>query len=199
MTPKLKIPEINPVVRMAEIKNDEISEILNYNKRKKAVFKEWIQTNNSIYAQEADDWLVAQSPSAYRIFKFLLSNMDDYNSVICSYKVMQEKFDFSKATIERAIKFLKDHKYINIAKSGTSNVYFINKTLYWNSWGNNYKYAEFGAKVIISSTEQEDESKEKVKTQIKRRNEVVIKKNEHKQNFLSNVEYFTNDFVKGLN
>ena len=41
-----------------------------------------------------------------------------------------------------------------------NNVYLINKSLYWNSWGSNYAYAEFGAKIIVSSSEQDKQTQE---------------------------------------
>ena len=167
------VPDVNPVIRMAEIKNQEIAEIVEYNERKKSPYRKWIQMNNDEHAREANDWLIAHSPAAYRIFRFLVTNMDNYNAVICSYKVMQEKFGYGQATVARAVKLLKDHNYIQIAKSGTSNVYMINKHLYWNSWGTNYAYAEFDAKIIISASEQDDDTQTKIKTKIKRRKEVV--------------------------
>ena len=168
-------PEVNPVLRAIEIKNQQIEEIVDHYEQRKSPYKHWVQMNNDKIANEADDWLIANSPAAYRIFKFLIANMDSYNAVICSYKVFQEKFGYSKATIERAIKTLKEHKYVAVAKSGTSNVYMINKTLYWNSWGTNYAYAEFGAKVIVSASEQDEMTREEIKLQIKKRQEVILK------------------------
>ena len=143
--------------------------------RQKSPYKKWTQVNNSREAFEARIWLIKESAPAACIMDFLVANMDRYNAVICSYKVMQEKFDYSYATVARAIKLLKEHKFIDIVKSGTSNVYMVNKMLYWNSWGSNYAYAEFGAKVIISSSEQDEETKEEIKLQIKRRTEIEIK------------------------
>lgn len=37
------------------------------------------------------------------------------------------------------------------------------RSLVWKSWGKNYKYAEFGAKVLIAESEQEQEPEIKVK------------------------------------
>ena len=129
--------------------------------------------NNDEQAYNADDWLISKSPAAYRIFKFLVSNMDNYNAVICSYKVMQEKFGYSQATVKRSIQLLKQHKYIEVVRTGGANIYMINKHLYWNSWGTNYAYAEFDAKVIITASEQDEGIQARVRTQIKKRQEVV--------------------------
>ena len=145
--------------------------------RKKSPYSKWTQVNSNDYAYNAEDWLIANSPHAYRILKFLATNMDKHNAILCSYKVLQEKFGFSQATVKRAIKVLKDKQYVKVVKSGTSNIYLINKTLYWNSWGTNYAYAEFGAKIIISSSEQDRLTQNEIEIQIKKRKEVVVKEN----------------------
>lgn len=120
---------------------------------KKSPFKSFIQVNKEYY--KAEDWLMSKSPIAYRIFKFLTNNMDEYNAVICSYKVLQETFEISPDTVRRAIKILREKNYVDVYKTGTSNVYAINKNIVWNSWGTNYEYAKFGANIILSESEQE--------------------------------------------
>ena len=61
--------------------------------------------------------------------------MDKYNAVICSYKVFQETLGMGQATVARCVKYLKDHGFLYVYKTGTSNVYVANKNLVWNSWG----------------------------------------------------------------
>jgi len=51
--------------------------------------------------------LASKYPNASIIFFFLLREMDIYNAVICSYKVLQEALGMSRATVARAIKVLK--------------------------------------------------------------------------------------------
>lgn len=179
------IPEVSPVARMAEIKNQEIAELIEHYEKRKSPFKKWTQQNNDEEAQAARYWLMKQSSDAYCIMDFLASKMDNYNAVLCSYKVLQEVFGYSQATIARAIKLLKEHKYIDVKKSGTSNIYMLNKHLYWNSWGTNYIYAEFDAKVIIAASEQDKETQEQIKTEIQRRQEVVV--NQSKPTFREQV------------
>ena len=174
MMHEVKVPsDISPVVRVADIKDREIADILEYNERKKSPYRKWVQMNNDVEAQEARYWLMKKSPYAYCIMDFLASNMDKYNAVICSYKVMQERFGYSQATVKRSIQLLKQHKYIKVVRTGGANIYMINKHLYWNSWGTNYAYAEFDAKVIISASEQDESIQAEVRTQIKKRQEVI--------------------------
>jgi len=98
--------------------------------------------------------LASRYPKAQTILLFLLDQMDEYNAVVCSYKVLQEALGMSQATVARAIKVLKDTNFIAVFKCGTANLYSVNKTLAWSSWGTNYKYAKFDAKILISETEQ---------------------------------------------
>lgn len=96
-----------------------------------------------------------ESPKALQILLFIFSHMDQYNALICSYKVIQEALGLSQSTVSRAIKYLRDHGFIYIYKSGTNNVYVANKDLVWNSWGNNKQYCKFPANVLLSASEQE--------------------------------------------
>ena len=125
-------------------------------------FRRWVQMNKDAY--KAEDWLMSKSPIAYRIFKFLINNMDSYNAVMCSQTVLQERFDVSRITVSRAIKLLKEKQYIDVYKSGTSNIYAVNKQIAWNSWGTNYKHGKFSANIILSESEQEKGSQVKIQT-----------------------------------
>lgn len=133
---------------------------------KKSPYNEFLQLNKKTWKFE--DKLLAESPIAYRIFRFLANNMDSYNAVVCSYTVLQEQFEISQVTVARAIKLLKDKGYIAVYKSGTSNVYALNDGIVWNSWGNNLKYSKFPSNVILSYAEQE-------KTKTIRTKEVKLK------------------------
>lgn len=147
--------------RQKQLELDKQKEKEACERAKKSPFKNFVQVNKDIY--KAEDWLMGKSPIAYRIFRFLVNGMDDYNAVICSYQVLMETFDVSKATVTRAIKLLKDKQYIDVYKTGTSNVYSINKNIVWNSWGTNFEYAKFGANIILSESEQEESIKAKIK------------------------------------
>ena len=102
-------------------------------------------------------WLAIKAPRAHAILYFLVDQMDEYNAVMCSYKVLQEVLDTSKATIQRNIQILKKKGYIAVLKSGTSNVYAINDSVYWKSWGNKKQYSKFPANVVLAMSEQEDD------------------------------------------
>ena len=127
--------------RFIEVKQEEKHEQEVEDKKKNSPFANWLQVNNTDDLYKAEDWLIKKSPIAYRVLRFLAKQMDNYNAIICSFS--------------SAVKLLKEHNYIDVKKSGTTNVYLINKQLYWKSWGKNHRFAEFGAKIIISEAEQE--------------------------------------------
>lgn len=181
MKTDIQVPgDVNHVERIIEIKDQEIAELVEHYEKRKSPFTKWTQQNNDEEAQEARFGLMKKSPIAYCVMDFLASNMDRYNAVICSYRVMQEKFGYSRAALSEAIKLLREHNYIDVKKTGTSNIYMLNKRLYWNSWGTNYAYAQFGANIIISASEQDKETQERIKLEIQKRQEVVVKKKSKK-------------------
>ncbi|MGO1653200.1 helix-turn-helix domain-containing protein [Senegalia sp. (in: firmicutes)] len=125
-------------------------------------FKNFVQVNKATYKLE--DKLMQENPLAYRIWRFLVNNMDHYNAIIASYSVLMEQFDTSRSTLYRAIKVLENGEYIKIYKSGTSNVYALNDKMVWNSYGTNLKYSKFSANVLISESEQDEEIQKTIKT-----------------------------------
>lgn len=147
--------------RQADLKQEEEAKKQAQEREKKSPFSNFAQLN--LDQTEALIKLTRISPRAAEIFLFLIDHMDGHNALVCSHTVLQEALDISRPTITRAIKVLKDTGFIDIKKSGTTNIYLINKEIVWKSWGRNYKYAEFGAKIIITGSEQEKNAP-KVKT-----------------------------------
>lgn len=133
---------------------------------KKSPYRNFLQVNKDRYREEA--WLMRKSPIAYQILRFITDNMDHYNALICSYRVIEESLGVSHSTIARAIRLLQERKYLQVSKSGTTNIYWVNKELYWHSYGTNYARAEFGAKIIISADEQDPAEREEIKLKAKR-------------------------------
>jgi len=137
---------------------------IEYEKREKhSPFKRWYQFNSE--HTKALMWLALKHPKAQAILYFLVDQMDSYNAVMCSYKVLQEVLDISKDTVRINIKILKDNGFIAVLKSGTSNVYAVNDSVYWKSWGKNLMYSKFPANVVLALSEQEALYQAKVSSQ----------------------------------
>lgn len=120
---------------------------------KNSPYSRWTQFNNE--HTRALMSLALNHPKAHAILYFLVDQMDQYNAVMCSYKVLQDVLNISRATIQRNIQILRKLGFIAVLKSGTSNVYAINDTVYWKSWGNNKQYSKFPANIILSLEEQD--------------------------------------------
>lgn len=128
-------------------------------KAKRSPFERFYQVNteNNKFLTE----LATKQPKALAILLFIFEHMDNYNALMASHRVFEEQFQISQATVKRCIRYLKEHGYIYIYKSGTSNVYVANNNLAWKSYGKNAKYCKFPASVILSSSEQDDVEIEK--------------------------------------
>lgn len=90
------------------------------------------------------------------LFMFICEHMDGYNSLMASYQVFMDYTGRSKATIQRSIKWLYDNGFLDILKSGTSNVYIINQNVAWTSYANQKKYCKFAGNILVSAAENKD-------------------------------------------
>ena len=161
--------------RFLEIKAAEENEIEIEKRKKNSPFNDWLQVNNADEFYKAESWLIRNSPVAYQVLRFLAKEMDNYNAIICSFKVMEEALGYKRTSLSLAVAFLKKHKFIDVKKSGVTNVYLINKELYWKSWGTNHRYAKFGAKIILSASEQDEQTQKEIQLQVKKCQEVTLK------------------------
>lgn len=156
---------INFDERSIQLNEKEKLEKEQQKREKQSPFKKWYQINKE-HTKELI-WLAGKHPKAYAVLLFLLDQMDSYNAVMCSSQVFQEIIGVSRQTVSKAISILKEKGYIAVLKSGSANVYVVNKEIAWNSWGSNTKYCRFPANVILSATENEEYIQKIEKTKVK--------------------------------
>ncbi|WP_061301166.1 replication/maintenance protein RepL [Clostridium botulinum] len=101
-------------------------------------------------------WLMKKGGIASGILNFIIEHMDSKNALMCSQQVFIDYFEISRPTVARAIKLLYDNGFIDILKSGTSNVYIVNKEVAWTSWNNQKEYCQFNGNILISKAENKD-------------------------------------------
>jgi len=147
--------------RKAQLDAERKAEQEREKRMKRSPFSRWTQFNNE-HTKELM-WLALKHPKAHAILYFLVDQMDEYNAVMCSFQVIQEVLGIGRTTAHNSIKVLKENGFIAVLKSGTSNVYAINDTVYWKSWGNNKNYSKFPANVVLSLSEQEESIQAKIK------------------------------------
>ena len=138
-----------------QLREKEIEQELN----KKSGFRNFTMLNNDNLEYLT---LLADNPSAMKLYLFIVKNMNNYNALMASYQIFEDALGYKKSTIAKAIKDLKDLNLLYIYKSGSSNVYVLNDDLVWRSYGNNRKYCKFPANVMLAASEQDDEIKEKL-------------------------------------
>lgn len=151
------------VVDMMEFSEEIAKENAKRRKKEGSPFSKWTQLNN----EHTKDLitLAVKYPRAHAVLYFLVDQMDNKNAIIVSINTIAEIMGVSRQTISNAIKILKDTNFIDIHKTGTSYVYSVNNSVFWKSYQKNREYAKFSAKVIISSNEQDEDTKKKIKTQ----------------------------------
>lgn len=169
---------LSPNAQTFEERKQQLNDIDEIEKRRlkektNSPFSNFLQINNSDEAFEREHWLITNNATAYKLWRFLAKHMDNYNAVMVSYQVLTEVFEVSRTTIYRAIKFLEDNKYIKITKSGTSNVYALDDSLVWKSWGKNKKYSKFSANIIVSETEQDEQIQKEIKIKTQNQRSIV--------------------------
>lgn len=139
--------------RQRDLEIQEKAEQEKREREKHSPYENFAQMN----LDHSKDWriLSRQNHVAAEILWFLIEHADRHNALVCSSKVLEEALNYSRATVFRAVSFLKETGFIDVKKSGNTNVFLINKEIAWKSWGKNYKYAEFEAKILIAESEQE--------------------------------------------
>lgn len=101
--------------------------------------------------------LIATSPISAQILFFFIEKMGNYNnSVICSYQTLMEITGYSRPTVARAIKHLKDNRWIDTVKVGSATAYCVNAQVAWRHANNQKHYAIFSSTVVATSTENLD-------------------------------------------
>jgi hypothetical protein len=112
--------------------------------------------------------LIKKQPLAAEIMFYFMEVMGrNTNAVVCSYKTLQEITGYSRPSVGRAIKTLKDMNWIDSVKVGSATAYAVNERIVWQSGKNQRKYAMFSATVIASETEQGEEFNPENQTKIK--------------------------------
>jgi hypothetical protein len=102
--------------------------------------------------------LIDKNATAARIITLMAEKMNKQNALVCSYDTLMKITGMSRSTLVRSIKYLKDHKWIDVVKVGSANAYIINSNIFWQDEGDK-RFAVFNA-VVIASSDEQDESVE---------------------------------------
>lgn len=113
--------------------------------------KDFIQ----LYRNHIDDIsrLARENGRAYDLFMLLIKHMDGTNALAVSMVALTEIIGLSRQSVSKSIKYLKDNGWIDVLKTGSSNVYIVNPDVAWTSYGNQKQYCKFRANVLLASSE----------------------------------------------
>lgn len=108
-----------------------------------------------LYRNHVDDIarLAREQPRAYDLFMMLIKHMDGTNALCVSMVALTEIMGLSRQSLSKSVKYLKSKGWIDVLRSGSSNVYIVNPDIAWTSYGNQKQYCKFRATVFLSSSE----------------------------------------------
>lgn len=112
----------------------------------------WLQVDKKVHQKMWQFGL--KHPSALSVLHFLTSRLHrGTNGVVMSYAAMAAAMGISDRTVKNAIIALSDARFIQILKSGKSNVYIINSQVAWQG-NRGARFAAFNAEIVVAESEQ---------------------------------------------
>lgn len=105
---------------------------------------------------KAIQWLFTKNAFAGQLFLFFLENMNNKNLVVASQQLLIEEFGKGRTTIYRAIKFLEEHNFINVARIGSANAYILNPEIAFQDGHDKKKYVAFEGTILLSKEENKN-------------------------------------------
>ncbi len=135
----------------ARVRQQELAEINEAEKRAKKNYN-FVQIEKRALRLVRE--LYDDNPAAGKLLFILAEKMNRQNALVCSYDTMSKITGFGRTTLYKAVKYLKEHNWIEVIKVGTANAYVINSRVFWQSHGDK-KMTVFHATIVASSDEQD--------------------------------------------
>ena len=108
--------------------------------------------------------LAKRSNTAFELLMTFTRYMGKNNALVCSQTSLADFLGVSRETINRAVKLLKNEKWLMTMRVGGAMAYILNSNYFWTASANGKAYALFSATVMVSAQEQERQDFEYVKT-----------------------------------
>jgi hypothetical protein len=121
----------------------------------RGVTQGWLQSDKK--AHQAMWQFGLKNPTGIAVLHFLTSRLNrGTNGVVISYEAISQAMGIAKRTAQNSIASLADAKFLQVLKSGKSNVYIINSQVAWQGV-RGMRYAAFNAEIVVSEVEQIDD------------------------------------------
>lgn len=101
------------------------------------------------------DVLISDSPVAARVLNLFATEMNKSNALQIPRISISKRLGVSLSSVDRAIRYLHENRYLDVLRSGRANTYVMNSEVVWTdkAWGR--KEAEiFNCKVIMDWDDQ---------------------------------------------
>lgn len=115
----------------------------------------WLQVDKKV-GNELQK-LAVKHPAAMGTLMYLITNMGRNNALAVSQAVMAKKIGVKVLAVNRAIRLLDEHRFIEIVKVGNLCVYRVNTRVAWQG-NRGERFAYFMADVIAFESEQGGDS-----------------------------------------
>lgn len=112
----------------------------------------WLQLEKK--AAGALSKLAMKSPPAMATLMYMVNRMSRSNALVVSQGAIAKDIGTSRETVNKAIRLLADHNFVQTVKVGGSSVYVVNSRVAWQG-ERGARYAAFGADVIALESEQD--------------------------------------------
>ena len=100
--------------------------------------------------------LAIRSPAAMGTLLYLVNNMSRSNALVVSQTAIAAGIGAKRESVNRALKYLREHNFIQSVKAGGATVYVVNSKVAWQG-NRGERYAAFGADVLAIEAEQEQD------------------------------------------
>lgn len=100
--------------------------------------------------------MAIRSPAAMGTLMYMVNRMSRSNALVVSQQAMADELNIKRESVNRAIKHLVEHNFVQVIKAGGASVYVVNSRVAWQG-NRGERYAAFGADVIALENEQPGE------------------------------------------
>lgn len=112
----------------------------------------WLQLEKK--AAAALSKLAIKSPPAMGTLMYMVNRMSRSNALVVSQGAIAAELELSRETVNKALKLLVAHNFVQSVKVGNTNVYVVNSRVAWQG-ERGARYAAFGADVVALEREQD--------------------------------------------
>lgn len=97
--------------------------------------------------------LAIKSPAAMGTLMYMVNRMSRSNALVVSQQAIADELHIKRESVNRAIKHLVEHNFVQVIKAGGASVYVVNSRVAWQG-DRGARFAAFGADVVALESEQ---------------------------------------------